>query len=829
MALAACRQRTGGKRDGGVNELPRDSARGKRSAIIPSSAPGSPDDSDTLCTASFRDFALAARRSPKTSSKTSAPSRWRVWFRRLLPFALAAVGLLAGLLGPYVWVADRQVREAFGRLTWQVPTRVLAQPLELAPERALSPEALEAELAASRYVKDERARQPGTWSRDGERFLIATRGFTDLEGAWPAQRVEVTLGGGRVRSLRVDDKAVARVRLDPARIATLYGEKQEERRLVRLEDVPTLLLTTLQAVEDRDFKSHIGIDLKGMLRAAWVNLRHGEVRQGASTLTQQLVRNLYLTREQRVGRKLKEILYALIIEARFDKRTILEAYVNQVYLGQQGGQAVHGIAAGADFWFGRELEQLSESDIALLVGLIQGPSAHDPRRKPENAKARRDLVLRAMFDTGLIDRASYDAARQRPLGVTRTGSLSRDRYPMFMALVRDQLQRDYTPDALRGAGLTVLTTLSPSAQNSAEAAVSSKLTELEQKGRPALQAGVVLTDTANGEILAIVGARDPGDHGFNRALDARRPVGSLLKPFVYLLALAQPNRYALATRVEDAPITLRLPGNRTWSPENSDGRSHGIVTLLDALVHSYNQATVRIGMDVGVERLARLLDVLAAIQATPHPSLLLGAVDLSPLQMTQAYQFIASGGQIQPLRAVRGVLDPGGAPLKRYDAQPSPPQRGDTIAARLVSLALQDAVAQGTARSLAASGHAWLKPAGKTGTSNDSRDSWFAGFTGTHLAVVWVGNDANQPTGLYGSTGAMKVWGDLFRRVPTLPLHVDEDGLEWAAVDAEEFALTLEDCPGARRFAFVAGYLPEETRNCRLSRLRQWFGAGEER
>lgn len=767
--------------------------------------------------------------SSRHTNSSSSPARWRPWLRRLLPPALAAIGLLAGFLGPYVWVADHQVREAFGRLTWQVPTRVLAQPLELAPERPLTAQALEAELSAARFVPDPAATRPGTWQRDGERFVIATRGFTDLEGVWPAQRVEITLAGGRVRTLRVAGKSVARVRLDPARIATLYGEAQEERRLVRLEDVPALLLTTLQAVEDRDFKHHIGIDFRGMLRAAWVNLRHGAVRQGASTLTQQLVRNLYLTREQRLGRKLKEILYALIIEARFDKRTILEAYLNQVYLGQQGKQAVHGIAAGSDFWFGRDPEQLSEAEIALLIGLIQGPSAHDPRRHPKNALARRNVVLGQMFETGLIDRPTLDAARARPLGVTRTGSLSQNRYPAFLALVRDQLQRDYAPGALRGAGLTVLTTLSPSTQNAVEHAVASQLRALEQKGRPPLQAGVVLTDTGSGEILAIVGASDPGDHGFNRALDARRPVGSLLKPFVHLLALAQPGRYALATRVDDAPITLQLPGNRRWSPENADGRSHGRVTLQDALVHSYNQATVRIGMDVGVERLARLLEVIAAIEAPPHPSLLLGAVDLSPLQVAQAYQFIASGGQIQPLRAVRGVLDPNAVPLQRYDTALRAPQQGDTIAARLVSIALQETVHSGTARALSGSGLGWLQAAGKTGTSNDSRDSWFAGYTGAHLAVVWVGNDANQPTGLFGSTGAMKVWADIFRQVPTLPLVVQPDGLEWGWVDAEEFARSDEGCPGARRFAFVAGFLPQEQRSCRLTRLRQWFGAGEER
>ncbi len=771
--------------------------------------------------------------SSRSSRPAASPSFWRTALRRLLPLALAGFGLLAGFLGPHVWLADRQVREAFARLTWQVPTRVLAQGLELLPDQPMRPQTLEAELVAARFVADPVAKQPGTWRRDGGRYTISTRGFTDLEGVWPAQVVEVALAGDVVAALKVGGQPVGRWRLDPARIATLYGETQEERRLVRLEDVPPLLVTTLQAVEDRDFKNHIGIDFKGILRAAWINLRHGEVRQGASTLTQQLVRNLYLGREQTLARKLREVLYALIIEARFDKRTILEAYLNEVYLGQQGGQAVHGIAAAADFWFGREPEQLSESDIALLVGMIQGPSAHDPRRHPDNALARRNRVLDQMLETGLIDAATHAEARSRPLGVTRGGALARDRYPAFLALVRDQLQRDYAPGTLRGAGLTVLTALSPSAQEAAERAVANQLQALEGKGRPPLQAGLVLSDTRSGEILAIVGARAADAHGFNRALDARRPVGSLLKPFVYLLALAQPGRYALATRVDDAPITLQLPGNRRWSPDNADGRSHGRVSLQDALAQSYNQATVRVGMEVGVELLSRLLDVLAAIRAEPHPSLLLGAVDLSPLQMTQAYQFIASGGQIQPLRAVRGVLDQRGTALQRYDAEPKPPQQGDTIAARLVSIALQETVRSGTARALAGSDLDGLHLAGKTGTSNDSRDSWFAGYSGSHLAVVWVGNDANQPTGLFGSTGAMKVWAELFRHLSTRPLVVDPQGLEWAWVDAEEFATTDEDCPGARRFAFVAGYLPQERRSCHADAgsggWREWFGIGETR
>jgi penicillin-binding protein 1B len=749
------------------------------------------------------------------------------WLRRALPWALALCGLAIGFLGPYVWVLDRRVQAEFGRLQWQVPTRVFARPLELRPGLPMSADALELELLLARYRADPAARQPGTFARDGQRFVIASRGFRDLDGALGPRRIEVTLQAGRVARLIEGEQTLKATRLDPARIATLYGSKQEERRLVRLQDVPPLLITTLQAVEDRDLKHHYGIDWGGIARAAWVNLREGEVRQGGSTLTQQLVRNLYLTRDQRFGRKAREILYALVIEARFDKRVILEAYLNQVYLGQHGGQAVHGVAAASEFWFGRELDQLGAADVALLVGLIQGPSYHDPRRQPARAKARRDLVLRSMHDTGIIDAAALKAALARPLGVVAEASLNRNRYPAFMDLVRLQLQRDYPADALRGAGLSVLTTLAPAAQGYAERAVAEQLDALSKKDGPALEAGVVLSDTSSGEVLALVGARRADAHGFNRALQAQRPVGSLLKPFVYLLALAQPGRYSLASMVEDAPLSLRVAGGKTWSPDNSDDVSHGWVPLLDALSQSYNQATVRIGLDVGVERLVRLLQALAGIEAAPNPSLLLGAVDLNPMQMAQTYQFLASGGQIQPLRAVRGVLDAQGAALRRYDVAPEPAQPGDAIAARLVSVALQDAVKRGTGKRLLADGLGHLAPAGKTGTSNDSRDSWFAGYTGSHLAVVWVGNDDNEPTGLYGATGAMRVWSTLFRRLPSAPLRVPDQGLEWAWVDVERFAITDEDCPGARRFVFVQGYLPEDVERCPMRRLRDWFGAGD--
>ena len=732
------------------------------------------------------------------------------WQRRLVTWTLAAIGLGLGFLIPYTLYLNHEVGERFGQLRWQIPTRVYARPLDLAPGLTLDANTLKTELDAAAYLAGDGSR-PGTYSHNGARWLISSRGYDDVGGAVPARRVEIVLSGGRVASLRAvpGKQALKSSRLDPARIATLYGQQQEERRLVRIEEVPELLVTSLQAVEDRDFNSHHGIDVGGMFRAAWINLRSGEARQGASTLTQQLARSglLGIGREQTFTRKGKEILYAMLMEARYDKRTILEAYFNQVYLGQRGAQAIHGVAAGAEFWFGRDLRDLKTEQIALLVGIVRGPSHYDPRRHPERATERRNFALGEMHETGLIDDAEYQRALKAPLGITKNpGSVAANRFPAYVDLVRRQLARDYPADALAGAGLSVMSGMSPSAQAYAEGAVSRTLKSLANKKRPSLQSGLVVTDVHNGEVLAVVGGRDFAGHGFNRAIEAQRPVGSLLKPFVYLLALAQPSRYSLASHVDDSAVTVTLGKGKRWNPGNSDGRSHGTVRLVDALAQSYNQATVRLGMQVAPERIADLVRTLAGIQTGNNPSIILGATDQSPYAMTQLYQFLASGGEIQPLHAVRGVLDADGNAVNRYDKAPAPAQEGDAIAARLITIALQQAVSNGTGRQLVSDGLGRLSPAGKTGTSNDGRDSWFAGWTGDHLAVVWVGNDQNEQTGLYGATGAMRVWSAIFARLPSAALQVGDDGLDWQWVIGSN--TTDASCAGARRFPFVAGFAP---------------------
>ncbi len=733
------------------------------------------------------------------------------WRSRLLTWGLAGAALLLGFLIPYMLYLNHQVGERFGKLRWQVPTRVYARPLTLRTGLAMDAQTLKTELDAASYHGGD-GKRAGTYARNGGRWRISSRGFDDVDGRIAPAQLDVTLSGGEVVAIRDvgSRKALRSARLDPARIATLYGQQQEERRLVRIEEVPELLVTGLQAVEDKDFNHHMGVDLGGMLRAVFVNVKSGgDTRQGASTLTQQLARSglLGIGKEQTYTRKFKEILFALLLEARYDKRTILEAYFNQVDLGQRGAQAIRGVAAASEFWFGRDLRDLSTEQIALMIGLVKGPSWYNPRRNPERAKERRDFVLAKMHENKLIDDKEYQRAIKAPLGVTENaGNVAANRFPAYVDLVRKQLARDYPSDSISGAGLSVMSGMSPSAQGYAEGAVGRTLKSIGSKNRPPLQAGVVMTDVHNGDVVAVVGSRNFAEQGFNRAVDAKRPVGSLLKPFVYLLALAQPDKWSLASTVSDAPVTVSLGRGRDWKPGNSDNRSHGTVRVIDALAQSYNQATVRLGMDVQPQRLAELIHTLAGIQSEGQPSLILGAVDQSPYAMAQLYQFLASDGEIQPLHAVRGVLDSQGRAIKRYDSDAPPAQKGDAVAARLVGTALQYAVTSGTGRPLIRDGLGRLSPAGKTGTSNDGRDSWFAGYTGDHLAVVWVGNDQNKETGLYGATGGMRVWSDVFARLPSAPLRIPAEGLDWQWVEGGHS--TDPGCPGARRFAFVAGYAP---------------------
>jgi penicillin-binding protein 1B len=746
-----------------------------------------------------------------------------VWPWVRIPFWLV-MGLVFGFLLPYTLVLNTRVQDRFNDLVFAVPTRVYARPLALAQGTAMTPAALELELTFAGYSSDGRGDVPGSYAKDGSRFVISSKGYVGPDGGELPHRIRVSLASGQVTGVQdvANGKPLEATHLDPARIATLYGAQQEERRIVRLADVPPLLVAGLQAVEDRDFKNHFGIDIFAILRASFANMRAGHTVQGGSTLTQQLVRNLFLDRSQNMMRKVNEAILSVLIEAHYSKGRILEAYVNEVFLGQQGNQAVHGFAAGAEFYFGRRMEDLRPQEVALLVGMVKGPSYYDPRRYPDRALSRRNLVLQQFYDTGLLDAAGLKAAQASPLGIAANAQLPHNRFPAFMQLVRAQITADFDEAALRDGSLSIFTTLDPAAQLYTEQALVTTMNALGKRG-DAAQGAAVVTDVKTGNVLAVVGSKDPGDQGFNRALDARRPIGSLVKPLVYLVALANPARWSLASTLDDSPINMRQPDGKPWTPQNDDHESHGMVPMVDALVNSWNLATVNLGMQVGVSRIKAFLESFGLEDVNPSPSLLLGAVDLSPFQVAQLYQYIAADGHALPLIAVRGVVDAKGQTIKRYEVKPG---KGEyQTAARLVTWAMQQVVTRGTASAIGSSSLSWLHAAGKTGTSDKQRDSWFAGFTSEHLAIIWMGRDDNSQTGLYGATGSMRVWQELFRKLPTRPLPATlGDGLEMAWVNPQDGKRTEPSCEGARQLPFIAGYMPEAEEGCFWQRFKGMFG-----
>jgi penicillin-binding protein 1B len=692
----------------------------------------------------------------------------RSWIRRTLTagfwFSLGLLLVAGGIGAWYVQQLDREIQARFEGKRWALPARVFARPLELYVGRALTPELLRLELEALGYQEGDS--RPGQFSFQGNEVALHTRPFVFSDGPEPARSVRIRMSGGMITDLRDQRGSVDLMRVEPMLIGSIYPTHGEDRVLVTLSDVPPGLVAALLATEDRRFLAHRGVDPIGILRAAWANLRAGRTVQGGSTLTQQLVKNFYLTHEQSLKRKLNEAVMAILLEYRYSKEEILEAYLNEVFLGQAGDRAIHGFGLAAEFYFQRRLHELELDQLALLVGLARGASYYDPRRFPERALARRNLVLDRMLREGLASADRIEAARAQPLGVSPRVPRSEGHFPAFLDLVRRQLRTEYREEDLRSEGLRIFTTLDPGIQLALEKHLSEGVAEVIQaRGiRDPLQAAAVVTDPLAGEVLALVGDSNPRFPGFNRAVEARRPIGSLIKPFIYLAALSDPDRFTLATLLDDGPLTLQLPHGEPWSPQNFDRRFHGQVLLWEALVRSYNVATVRLAQQIGIAQIIRLLQTLG-LDRTPAalPSLALGALDMSPLEVATLYQALANGGYATRGRAIRDVLDADNQELSHYSLE----LRGAVPdgAVQLVNHALHDVTTVGTGSAIGRRLPGRVL-AGKTGTSNDLRDSWFAGFDDRHLLVVWLGLDDNRPTGLTGSTGAVPIW---IRTMEALP------------------------------------------------------------
>lgn len=752
---------------------------------------------------------------------------------RIFRLGLMLAGLGIGLLVPWMFWLNHLVTEEFEGRKWDLPSRVYARPLTLYEGQTLSPEFLRQELLAAAYRKSDKADREGSWSGSAGRYEIFRRGFRFEDGVQQPLKFRLELNNGIVTRLSspAGGGDLGLIRLDPAEIASIYPLHDEDRTLVSLDEVPELLVTGLQAVEDRNFKHHYGVDPRGIARAAWVNVREGGTVQGGSTLTQQLVKNYYLSDEQTLLRKINEALMALLLEWHYAKADILEAYLNEVFLGQQGNHAIHGFARGSQYYFGAPLDQIQPHQVALLVGMVKGASLYNPRRNPERALQRRNQVLAVFGETGLMSAEQVESLQALPLDVTPGPSISRNRYPAFVDLVRDQLQRDYQESDLRNEGLRIFTTLAPAEQAAAEDAVTRGLDELASAGLPPdLQGAIVLAEVDSGEVRAVVGDRNPARKGFNRALNARRQVGSVIKPIVYLMALEHPERYSWLSRIEDEPITLRQADGELWTPSNYDNRSHGEVSLLEAMTRSYNQATVRLGMNIGLSEFAGKLAQLGVTQEIPPvPSTLLGAVELTPMEVAQVYQSLAAGGFSVPLRAVTAVQTAGGEALNRYPLRLRPLERRDAVA--VLNYGLTRVVAEGTASALPGLLGQQVTIAGKTGTTNERRDSWFVGYTRDRLAVAWVGLDDNRPAGVTGSNAALRVWARLFRQLPLTPVSRDmPEGAYWTWIERDSALLSASGCPGAVQMPFVEGSAPVDASPCKVretddetSFWRKWF------
>ena len=687
-------------------------------------------------------------------------------------------------VGNYIIGIDIKVRKQFDGKRWALPARVYASPLELYSGSVINPDSLAKELKAIGYQYSKKLQEVGQYQRKGGKFIITTRVFNFWDETIPARKVQVSFSGNTVKSIieLQTKRQIPILRLEPRLIGKIYPTHNEDRVLVQLKDVPQQLIDAIIAVEDRNFYGHYGVSLRGILRAIFENVKSGKLVQGGSTLTQQLVKNFYLTPERTLKRKISEAIMSLLLELHYSKEQILEAYFNEVFLGQDGNRAIHGMGMAATFYFNRHLENLKLSQVALLAGLIRGPTEYNPRLHAQAAFKRRNMVLDVMVRENKISFEQAALAKNTPLNITKKVS-EKFPYPAFIGFVRHQLHKDYREEDLRSEGLQIFTTLNPTIQRVGERVMRKGLKKLQKShGRARnLQGAMVVTNVENGEVLAFVNGKNSQYAGFNRPLNAVRPIGSLVKIAVYLTALEKKNNYSLTTIIDDKPYTWRAPGTgEVWTPQNYDRKSHGRIPLYHALAQSYNIATVRLGMSLGLGKIYETLNRLGIEKEfkRKYPSMLLGSISLSPLEVTQMYQTVASGGFRIPLKAIRAVLKHNGEPAKHYGLEIK--KRFDEAPIYLLNYALQRVLQEGTGRRVAKTLPSKMILAGKTGTSNDKRDSWFAGYGGKFLAVTWVGRDDNKPMGLSGGTGAMIIWRDFIASIrPSTPKLLVPRNIRW--------------------------------------------------
>ncbi|MCY4045476.1 MAG: penicillin-binding protein 1B [Cellvibrionales bacterium] len=750
---------------------------------------------------------------------------------------------LAVVLGGFLVYLDAKIMHRFNGAKWTLPATVYARALEVYEGKSIAKEDFIKELKGAGYRLSSTG-MPGTYQVSGSSISIATRPFTFWDKKQPAFTVNIGVADHRVSSLEgLPTEMRGSFRLEPVKIGSIHPKQHEERIVVSYSEIPENLIEALLATEDRDFFRHHGVSFKGIARAAVSNFRHGEITQGASTITQQLVKNLFLSNERTFHRKIEEVIMAFLLEFRASKEEILETYVNEVFVAQDGSRAIHGFALASEFFFSKPLNQLTDAQMAMLVGMMKGPSYYNPLRHPVRATDRRNLVLTLMNQQGYLSDSDFQRAQAETLRLmVRPDPGSNKSYAAYVQLVREQLLRDYSQSDLQTQGLNIFTNLEPSVQARAQTVLNQGLKKLERRFGKVLaetNGAIIVANHNTGDVEAIVGGKDFRPGSFNRALYAKRPIGSLAKPAVYLTAIEK--GYRLSNLISDEPVSLELNGN-LWEPKNYDKKSHHLsnifptpasnaevdIPLYLAMAKSYNQATVRLGLDVGVGPVVKTFEKLGVTADIPKvPALFLGALELTPIETLQFFTTFAANGFYAPLKAIREVTNSEGEALKRYKIKLE--KRFDLVNMHLINFALQTVMHEGTGRSAKKSFPKNMMIAGKTGTTNDLRDNWFAGFTTDRTAVVWLGRDDNKPLPMSGALGALPLWTDLMSAYPSVmgrPPVPDDIDYYW--VDVAQGELTEDGCPNAVFIPYKLDTQPTQHSACYSQRqsdywFKRWF------
>ena len=705
----------------------------------------------------------------KGKGKGRKPRGKRGWFWLLLKLFIVFVVLIA-IYGVYL---DQKIRSRIDGKVWQLPAAVYGRMVNLEPDMSISKNEMVKLLQATQYRQVTKMTRPGEFTVQAKSIEMIRRPFDFPDSKEGQVRARLTFDGDRLETIENmdNDRQFGFFRLDPRLITMLSSANGEQRLFVARNGFPDLLVDTLLATEDRHFYEHDGISLYSIGRAVLANLTAGRTVQGASTLTQQLVKNLFLSSERSYWRKANEAYMAVLMDARYSKDRILELYMNEVYLGQSGDNEIRGFPLASLYYFGRPVEELSLDQQALLVGMVKGASIYNPWRNPKLALERRNLVLRLLQQQQVIDQELYDMLSARPLGVQPRGGVISPQ-PAFMQMVRQELQSKLGDKVKDLSGVKIFTTFDSVAQDAAEKAAVEGIPVLKKQRKLSdLETAMVVVDRNTGEVRAMVGGAEPQYAGYNRAMQARRSIGSLAKPATYLTALSQPNLYRLNTWIADAPISLRQPNGQVWSPQNDDKQFSGQVMLVDALTRSMNVPTVNLGMALGLPAITDAWQKLGVPkdQLHPVPAMILGALNLTPIEVAQAFQTIASGGNRAPLSALRSVIAEDGSVL--YQSFPQAERAVPAQAAYMTLWTMQQVVQRGTGRQLGAK-YPGLHLAGKTGTTNNNVDTWFAGIDGREVVITWVGRDNNQPTKLYGASGAMSIYQRYLANQSPVPLNL---------------------------------------------------------